>query len=369
MEGKISNFFKRFDFVFVILMSVIFLIGVLNLYSANHTHVEQTMRDLYKTQILWFLVALSVAFVVSFVNSKTFYRYSYLFYALNLFLLVLVLIMGKKGMGAQRWLLLGPIRLQPSEMMKISLALVLARWYSKSSPEKELSLRDIIIPGLFTMVPAILIIVQPDLGTGLLLMMIFLIITFYKRLRWKTISLLAVIGVVSSLLMYNFGLKEYQRKRILTFIDPHADAKGAGYNAIQSEIAIGSGRIIGKGYLNSTQASLSYLPENHTDFVFSIFNEEHGFVGALLLIVLYILLLMRFIWLATSVLRFYDSVLAIGVMSIFFFHVFVNMSMVMGLMPVVGVPLPLMTYGGSSLLTFGICIGIATSISNSRNLF
>jgi rod shape determining protein RodA len=369
MEGKISNFFKRFDFVFVILMSVIFLIGVLNLYSANHTHVEQTMRDLYKTQILWFLVALSVAFVVSFVNSKTFYRYSYLFYALNLFLLVLVLIMGKKGMGAQRWLLLGPIRLQPSEMMKISLALVLARWYSKSSPEKELSLRDIIIPGLLTMVPAILIIVQPDLGTGLLLMMIFLIITFYKRLRWKTISLLAVIGVVSSLLMYNFGLKEYQRKRILTFIDPHADAKGAGYNAIQSEIAIGSGRIIGKGYLNSTQASLSYLPENHTDFVFSIFNEEHGFVGALLLIVLYILLLMRFIWLATSVLRFYDSVLAIGVMSIFFFHIFVNMSMVMGLMPVVGVPLPLMTYGGSSLLTFGICIGIATSISNSRNLF
>jgi rod shape determining protein RodA len=155
----------------------------------------------------------------------------------------------------------------------------------------------------------------------------------------------------------------------LTFIDPTADARGSGYNAIQSRIAIGSGRFFGKGFKNSSQASLNYLPENHTDFAFSIFNEEHGFFGSLLLISLYVVLLFRFIWLATSVNKFYDAIVSVGILSIFFWHIIVNMSMVMGLMPVVGLPLPLVSYGGSSLLTFAISIGIVTSISNSRNIF
>ena len=210
---------------------------------------------------------------------------------------------------------------------------------------------------------------QPDLGTGLLLILIFLVISFYKRLRWKSIGILAVIGIVAGLLMYNFGLKDYQKRRILTFMNPQADAKGSGYNAIQSQIAIGSGRFWGKGWKNSSQASLNYLPENHTDFVFSIFNEEHGLFGSIVLISLYLVLFLRFVWLSTSVLRFYDSVLAIGIMSIFFWHTFVNMCMVMGLMPIVGLPLPFMSYGGSSVITFAICIGMATSLSNSRNLF
>jgi rod shape determining protein RodA len=253
--------------------------------------------------------------------------------------------------------------------MKISLALALARYYSKVNPEREMYLKDLLIPFIITIVPTILIVMQPDLGTGLLLILIFLVMSFYKRLRWKTIGILALIGIVSGGLMYNFGLKEYQKKRILTFIDPDADAKGSGYNAIQSQIAIGSGRFLGKGFKNSSQASLNYLPENHTDFVFSIFNEEHGFFGSLVLISLYIILFLRFVWLSGSVLRFYDSVLAIGLMSIFFWHTFINMCMVMGLMPIVGLPLPFMSYGGSSLLTFGICIGLASSLSNARNLF
>ena len=169
--------------------------------------------------------------------------------------------------------------------------------------------------------------------------------------------------------MYNFGLKDYQKRRILTFINPQADAKGSGYNAIQSQIAIGSGRWKGKGFRNSSQASLEYLPESHTDFVFSIFNEEHGFIGSFFLISLYFVLMMRFIWLAGSVLRFYDSILAIGIMSIFFWHTFINMAMVMGLAPIVGLPLPLMSFGGSSMVTFGICIGLATSLSNARKFF
>jgi len=350
-------------------MIVIFVIGILNLYSATHAHTSETMQSLYKSQLMWFVIANIVAFAVSLFPPKSLFRFSYWIYALNVFLLILVLVMGQKGMGAQRWLVVGGFRLQPSELMKISVALALARYYAKNNPERELYLKDLIIPFIMTIVPTVLIVLQPDLGTGLLLILIFLVITFYKRLRWKSIGVLAVIGIVSGLLMYNFGLKEYQRKRIVTFIDPQADAKGSGYNAIQSQIAIGSGRMMGKGFKNSSQASLNYLPENHTDFVFSIFNEEHGFFGSIVLVALYIILIMRFLWLSSSVLRFYESVLSIGIMSIFFWHTFINMSMVMGLMPIVGLPLPFMSYGGSSLLTFGICIGIATSLSNARNLF
>jgi rod shape determining protein RodA len=327
------------------------------------------MQGLYQSQVVWFVIANLTAFFVSLFPPKSLFRFSYWIYAANVFLLVLVLVMGQKGMGAQRWLVVGGFRLQPSELMKISMALALARFYTKNHPEKELYLKDLIVPFLMTIVPTVLIVLQPDLGTGLLLILIFLVITFYKRLRWKTIGVLVLIGLVSGSAMYKFGLKEYQRKRIITFIDPQADAKGSGYNAIQSQIAIGSGRLMGKGFKKSSQASLNYLPENHTDFVFSIFNEEHGFFGSIVLIALYIILMMRFIWLSGSVLRFYDSVLSIGLMSIFFWHTLINMCMVMGLMPIVGLPLPFMSYGGSSILTFGICIGMATSLSNSRNLF
>lgn len=369
MNQTILNFLKKYDYSFLIGMLAIFIFGVLNLYSATHAHSSLHMQNLYKSQMMWFVLANLTAFFASLFSPKSLFRFAYWIYAANVFLLVLVLIMGQKGMGAQRWLVLGGFRLQPSELMKIALALALARYYSKASPEKELFLRDLIPPFLITIIPTVLIVMQPDLGTGLLLVLIFLVITFYKRLRWKTIGILALIGIVSGSVMYKWGLKEYQRKRILTFIDPQADAKGSGYNAIQSQIAIGSGRLLGKGFMNSSQASLNYLPENHTDFVFSIFNEEHGFFGSVVLISLYIILMMRFIWLSGSVLRFFDSVLAIGLMSIFFWHTFINMCMVMGLMPIVGLPLPFMSYGGSSILTFGICIGMATSLSNSRNLF
>lgn len=370
MDKRVTHFFKKYDFIFFILMLVIFIMGVLNLYSATHADTSLTMRNLWKAQIMWFSLAAFIGFAISvFISPKTIFRFSYFIYIFNIALLILVLLMGKKGMGAQRWLALGPIRLQPSELMKISLVLALSRYYSKASPDKELVLKNLIVPGLITIFPAVLIMAQPDLGTGGLLVLIFLVMTFFRQLKWKSIGILSVVGVIVGALMYNFGLKDYQKKRIITFINPKADAKGSGYNAIQSEIAIGSGRISGKGYMKSTQASLNYLPENHTDFVFSIFNEEHGFLGSILLIALYIILLMRFIWLSGSVLRFYDSVMSIGLMSIFFWHIVINMCMVMGLFPVVGLPLPFMSYGGSSLLTFGVCIGMATSLSNSRNLF
>ncbi len=366
---KLREFLKKYDFIFFLLMLVIFLIGIFNLYSATHAKVGSNLATIYKTQMMWFGVATFVGIIISLVSPKNFYRLSYMVYVINIVFLILVLLLGKKGMGAQRWLVLGPLRFQPSELMKISLVLALSRYYSQANPEKEMSLRDLIFPGLLTIIPTILIVLQPDLGTGLLLILIFLILTFYKRIKWKSIGTLAIIGLIGGSLMYSFGLKEYQKRRIHTFINPYSDAKGSGYNAIQSEIAIGSGQFWGKGWKNSSQASLSYLPENHTDFVFSIFNEEQGLFGSIILISLYVILLLSFIKLSVSVTKFYDSVLAIGLMSIFFWHIVINMGMVMGLLPVVGLPLPFMSYGGSSLLTFGVCIGAATSLSNSRNLF
>lgn len=368
MNQRFVEFFKRYDFSFLGSMTAIFIVGILNLYSATHSQSDH-LDDLYKSQLMWFFVSVCVAIFISFLNPKTFERFSYAGYIVTLFLVFLVMLMGKVGMGAQRWLVIGPIRMQPSEFMKIGLVLAMARYFSKVTPERELGFKELIVPGIILMIPAVMVILQPDLGTGMMLMFIFTMMIFYKRLKWKTIMTLGLIAMFSGVLMYNFGLREYQRQRILTFIDPYKDAKGTGYNAIQSEIAIGSGRLFGKGFKNSSQASLSYLPENHTDFVFAIFNEEHGFFGSVFLIILYLIFFLRLVWLASSVQHFYDSVLVVGIMSIFFWHAFINMAMVSGLLPIVGIPLPLMSYGGSSMLTFGVGVGMATSVSNSKNFF
>lgn len=358
---------KKYDFSFFLIAIGIFLIGILNLHSATHASI--TMNNLYKIQLGWFFLSVFIGLSVSFVGTKAIYRNSYFLYGVMLILLVSVLFFGATGMGAKRWLVLGPLRVQPSELMKIGLVLMLARWFSKRNPDQQLGFKELIAPAIIAAIPAILVVMEPDLGTGFLLLLIFFTIAFYRKLRWKTLAVILLLGMISGTVMYQFGLKDYQRNRIVAFLDPTADARGSGYNAIQSKIAIGSGQFLGKGFKNSSQASLNYLPENHTDFIFSVYNEEHGFFGAIFLISLYLLLFYRFLWLATSVNRIYDSIVVIGLMSIFFWHTFINMAMVMGLMPIVGLPLPLMSYGGSSLMTFFICIGIATSISNSRNLF
>ena len=363
------NIFRKYDFTFFGIAIVIFIIGVVNLYSATHASASSRLVNIYKMQIIFFFISFFVGMIISFIRPKNFIQYSWTVYVINILLLILVLILGDKGMGAQRWIVIGSIRFQPSEIMKISLVLVLARWYSKNNADRSLNFLSLIIPFVLTMIPALLIMQEPDLGTGILILLIFFTISFYRKMTWKSMGILALVGTLSGLLVFQFALKPYQKKRVVTFLNPELDQRGAGYNAIQSKIAIGSGRFFGKGFRKSSQASLNYLPENHTDFVFSIFNEEHGFFGAIFLICLYLILLYRFIWLSTSVNQVFDSVVAIGLMSIFFWHIFINMGMIMGLLPIVGLPLPMMSYGGSSLMTFGICCGIATAISNSRNMF
>ncbi|TDJ06714.1 MAG: rod shape-determining protein RodA [Deltaproteobacteria bacterium] len=360
---------KKYDFSFFVIIAAIFMVGILNLHSATHSSHSQAAVNLYQTQILLFGFSIFAGMLISFIRPSTMARFSWPIYWINIGLLLLVLLLGMKGMGAKRWIVMGPFRLQPSEIMKISLILALARFFTSKRYFSELNLKNLIMPAFFALFPALLIIMQPDLGTGLVILLIFFMVVFYVGLKWKTIMILGIIGLISGLGMYQFGLKGYQKKRITAFLNPGMEPKGLGYNAIQSKIAIGSGKLFGKGFKKSTQASLNYLPENHTDFVFSIFNEEHGFFGSLLLIGLYLVLFFRFLWLAQSVTDVYDSIVVIGVMSVFFWHTLVNMGMVTGLLPIVGLPLPLMSYGGSSLLTFGICAGMATSISNSRNIF
>lgn len=372
MRLNAANFLsviKKYDYTFLGISFAIFIMGVVNLYSATHASSSIRMSNLYINQMIWYIISVGVAIFVSFISPKNLYRFSLFFYGLNILLLVLVLVLGHKGMGATRWLAIGSLRLQPSELTKVCVILALARYFSKNNNESSIGFKELIKPFIIAFIPALLIIVEPDLGTGLLVVLIFFFIAFYRKLRWKTILLLFILGVISSVGMYNFGLKEYQKKRVQTFFNPGADARGSGYNAIQSKIAIGSGQFWGKGFKKSSQASLNYLPENHTDFVFSIFNEEHGFIGSLFLLSLYLILFLRFVWLAHNVNRVFEAVVVVGLLSVFFWHTTINMGMVMGLLPIVGLPLPLMSYGGSSLLTFGIIIGIATSISNSRNLF
>lgn len=361
--------FRRYDYSFFGICTAIFVIGILNLYSATHSHGVGHEQGIYKTQILWFVISWMIGIVVSFVQPKNLYRLAYPSYLVCVVLLVAVLVVGHSALGGQRWIGIGGIKFQPSEVVKMSMVLVLARWYSKAAPEQEIGFREMIIPFLITFIPALMVIIQPDLGTGTLVLSIFFIITFYRKLKWKTIIILGVFGIVAGTVMYNFGLREYQKKRIITFLDPEFDAKGSGYNAIQSKIAIGSGQFFGKGFRQSSQGALNYLPENHTDFIFAIFNEEHGFVGSVFLIALYLALFYRLLWLASNVNKMFDSIVVVGVLAIFFVHTIVNMSMVSGLLPIVGIPLPLMSYGGSNLLTFGICCGVVTSISNARNLF
>jgi rod shape determining protein RodA len=360
---------RRYDYSFFGICTAIFIIGILNLYSATHSHGVGPEQGIYKTQIMWFCGSWLVGIVVSFVQPKNLYRLAYPSYIICVLLLIAVLVVGHKALGGQRWIGIGGLKFQPSEIVKMAIVLVLARWYSKASPEQEIGFRELIIPFIITFIPAMMVIIQPDLGTGTLALLIFFMITFYRKLKWKTIVILGIIGMFSGTIMYNFGLREYQKKRIITFLDPEFDAKGSGYNAIQSKIAIGSGQFFGKGFRQSSQGALNYLPENHTDFIFAIFNEEHGFVGSVFLMALYLALFYRLLWLASNVNKMFDSIVVVGVLAIFFWHTIVNMSMVSGLMPIVGIPLPLLSYGGSSLLTFGVCCGVVTSISNARNLF
>jgi rod shape determining protein RodA len=365
--SKTTELLKKVNFSLLGQMLLISIVGILNLYSATSNNSE--LSNLWISQIIWLLLSLSVGLAISFVSISTIKKYAYFSYIICLGLLILVLLFGHRGMGAVRWINIAGFKMQPSEFMKLSLILALSHWFDENRPELDLNFKSVILPALMTFIPMLLIVVQPDLGTGMILLFILTIMVFYRSFSWRNIAVVGLISIFTAGLVYNVGLREYQRKRVETFLDPEKEARGAGYNAIQSKIAIGSGRLTGKGFKNSTQASLQFLPENHTDFAFAIFSEEHGFLGDIFLISLYLYLLYLLFKFAGAVTNPFSSFILIGVLAFFFCHIFVNMAMVMGLLPIVGVPLPFMSYGGSSMLTFGTAIGIATAQIKESHLF
>jgi len=342
-------------------------IGLVTLYSAVTAETPSPQKILFLKQLLWFAVGL-IAMVASFLfNYKLLDRWSQPVYLISILLLVAVLLIGKYVGGSKRWLILGPISIQPSEIVKISVIAILARYYSKNANTRGFTLRELIRPLILTLIPFALIVRQPDLGTAMLIMLIAGSMTIFVKIERRSLIYLIVSGSIVVPMVW-FFLKDYQKQRILVFLNPDKDPLGAGYHIIQSKIAIGSGMIHGKGFLKGTQNALSFLPEEHTDFIFSVLSEEWGFVGSLVLIILFLVLIFWGLNIAAACREPFGTILAVGITAMIFWQVLINIGMAMGLMPVVGVPLPFISYGGSSVLTIAIGIGLLLNVSMRRFL-
>jgi len=310
-------------------------------------------------------VAFIAMMIIAQIRIDTLFRWSPYFYIAGLTMLALVLVVGDVGKGAQRWLDLGILRFQPSEAMKLAVPMMVAWVVTRKTLPPEL--KNLVFAAVVLLLPAGLILKQPDLGTTLLILMSGTLIIFLAGFAWKHIGILFVICAVAAPVLYQF-LHPYQQRRIQTLFDPWSDPLGDGYHTIQSMIAIGSGGAQGKGWTEGSQSQLDFIPERHTDFIFSVFAEENGFIGVLMLLGLYVALSARGLYIAYYTKDTYSRLLAGSLSMTFFFYVFVNIGMVSGLLPVVGVPLPLISYGGTSMVTLMAGFGILMGIHNTRSL-
>jgi rod shape determining protein RodA len=359
------KFVQYFDWGLLGLAIVLGGLGLTTLYSVVTADPMTLGKTLYFKQMTWFCGGLVLMVITCSFNYKLLDRYAFAVYIVCLATLVAVLLFGKYAGGSKRWLVLGPVSVQPSEMAKLAIIIVLARYYSKNAYTRGFTLRDLFIPAVLVLVPAFLIIKQPDLGTALLLAIIAGSMTLFVKIEKRSLLALIFAGTLAVPMVW-FVLKDYQKQRILTFLNPDRDPLGAGYHIIQSKIAIGSGMLVGKGYLKGTQNALSFLPEQHTDFIFSVFAEEWGFVGCAILVLVFLLLIVWGLNVAYSCRDPFGNILAVGISAMIFWQVFVNIGMVMGLMPVVGVPLPFISYGGSSIATMMVSIGLLINVSMRR---
>ena len=345
------------NWLLVILIVMVAGVGFAMLFSAAGGNIDPWA----KRQIVRFGVAFGIMIVVATINIRIWLRYAYALYFLALALLVAVEVAGHVGMGAQRWISLGFVNIQPSELMKIFLILALARYYNASAIEDIGRISRLFVPIMLTVAPTVLILRQPDLGTAIMVALTGAVVLFLAGVRlWKFV-VVGIAGLAAAPIAWQF-LHEYQKKRVLTFLNPETDPLGAGYHIIQSKIALGSGGLMGKGFMQGPQSHLHFLPEMQTDFIFTMLAEEFGLAGGLALIILYALILTYGMINAARSRNQFGRLVASGITSTFFFYVFINIAMVTGLIPVVGVPLPLVSYGGTVMLTlmigFGLVIGV-----------
>jgi rod shape determining protein RodA len=358
---------QNFDWGLLILVLLLAAFGLTTLFSAVTAGTAAPQKALFYKQMIWFGAGLGVALMLLVVSYRTLERWAPGIYVICILMLVAVLLFGKVGGGAKRWLALGPISIQPSEMVKIALVLMLARTYAKIATPRGITLRGLILPVLITALPFALIVKQPDLGTAMLLALIAGAMTLFIRIERRSLVVLVISGVLVVPAVW-FLLKGYQKQRILTFLNPDRDPLGAGYHIIQSKIAIGSGMLSGKGYLKGTQNALSFLPEQHTDFIFSVLAEEMGLLGGGGLLLLFLVFMLWGLNIAHSCRDPFGTLLTVGLVAMISWQVVINIGMVMGLMPVVGVTLPFISYGGSSVLTVMAAVGLMLNVSMRRFL-
>jgi rod shape determining protein RodA len=351
---------RHLDLQLLSLVAILLVVGLVTLFSASGESTERVV-----SQIANIAVALTIMWIAANVPLNYLSSVALPLYIAGLLLLIAVDLFGLSVNGAQRWLSLGFTRIQPSELMKIGVPMMLAWYFDRY--ESVLRVRNFVIATLLVVIPVIFIANQPDLGTALLVAAAGFCVLFLAGLSVKLMIGTALVGAASLPFLWSF-LRDYQKQRILTLLDPMQDPLGAGYHTIQSTIAMGSGGLFGKGWLNGTQSRLEFLPERSTDFIFAVFGEEFGLLGNLVLIILFMLLIGRGLVISANAPTMFSRLLAGGVTFTFFTYVFVNMGMVGGLLPVVGVPLPLISYGGTSLVTLMFGIGLLMSIRTNRRL-
>lgn len=359
---------KNFDWITFSIVIIIALIGIMTIYSATRPLIEGENSQFYLKQSLWlFIGVIALLMLVSF-DYVWLSRVSFFLYTVGIALLITVFIVGKIGMGAQRWLSIGPMTFQPSEFFKLIYLIMLSHQLSiMNGPLKTIPLLRLFF--LIVFLPFILLIKQPDLGTGLIILILFFSLVVAKGLYRKIAVLLVIIGLISLPFFGSIfweGLRDYQKSRLIAFLEPGVDPTGIGYHINQSKITVGSGKFSGKGYLNGTQGPFRFLPEKHTDFIFAVFAEEWGFLGSFILISLYTALILRGLNTARNARDDFGKFLALGITFMFLTYFFVNVGMTLGIMPVVGIPLPFMSYGGTALLSNLLSVGLLISIRTRR---
>jgi len=344
-------------------------IGILSLYSAAAQGIPASTPPIYVKQAIFLVAGTALAALVAAVDYRRWLEYAWILLGAAGVLLVGVLVLGKVTSGSQRWISVGPVSFQPSELCKLVMILALARFFQMHpSPRGHYGIREILFPLVLIVSFALLIVAEPDLGTAILLVAISVSMLLLAGLRLGSFLKLSLLALVALPIVWH-GLADYQRNRIRIFLDPQQDPLGAGYHITQSKIAVGSGGLLGKGFLQGTQSQLRFLPEHHTDFAFSVWAEEWGFVGALVLVLLFFALLVYGLRVAYRAGDSSGRLLALGVVAFFFWPVVINIGMTVGLVPVVGVALPFISYGGSSLITSLMAVGLLVNVHMRRFMF
>ncbi len=362
-EITIKERFNNISWVFILTLTLLAGFGFIILYSI----AGENMTPWASKQMIRFTVAIGVVIVIAVSDIRLWMKYSYLIYFASLVLVIAVAFMGTQGMGAQRWLNLGFIQIQPSELIKITAILALARYFHGATLQECQRTTYILPPLILLGIPVLFILKQPDLGTACMLIAIGAMIFILVGVQMWKFALVGAAGLMAIPVIWSF-LKSYQKYRILTFLDPDMDPLGKGYHITQSKIALGSGGVFGKGFLQGTQSHLNFIPEIHTDFIFTVLAEEFGLLGGIVLLCIYSSILLFGIVMAFKCTSFFSKILILGVTYNFFTHYFVNLGMVMGILPVVGIPLPLMSYGGTSMMTLMFGFGLLMCAYTNREI-